>query len=75
MWLRKTKHGVGKDEDHCSQLLQNLSPPRHSLQLIGLFWLLGKGKLLVFLDLHLEKVVVPEQERDMSYKVSAEPPV
>lgn len=30
MWLRKTKHGVGKDEDHCSQLFQTLSPARHS---------------------------------------------
>lgn len=58
MWLRKTKHDVGKDEDHCSQLFQNLISIRHSLQL-WLFWLPGKGKLLLFLHLHLEKVLVP----------------
>lgn len=31
MWLGKTNHGVGKDESLQGQLLQNLSPVRHSL--------------------------------------------
>lgn len=47
MWLRKTNHGVGKDETYRGQLLQTLSPFRHSFWFIWLLQLPGKRKCTV----------------------------
>lgn len=69
MWLRKTKHGVGKDEDHCSQLLAEFKPclaqsPTRRVILVA--WqrkTVTVPSLLKPGEEHVEKVLVPEQEK------------